>query len=526
MKKLTILFTLIIAALLSSAQSTILNINGELTLSQIDNYLNQVITKTDTIHVQTAGSDISGDGSVSYPYASLERAAQDLYNKKLDEDVEITILLGSGTFAGNLIAKSYLESVDLTSSGCHLWISGNFTELQNVTLSATSDPFVYNVLVGGVPPSWSVDEQRENIFSVSPYKYDRDHYPISTNTATTLETMPDLSSGVIKTLNTTLQLTDKLWLDINNITTTNTANTEKLSFFNLKIVSTVAIELSHDLGIHSCFIDPNGVFRNYGNINLTGSYIKGHTISNNKGLKFSKIVIYNENAYSEGTLNPTDLSLNIRGVIIDANSQYGIFAKNASVFNNNSIATGIAFKIKNASSAFRFIGSSFNSGVDEIIIENCDYFVKIESAPASLELPNLEQSIPNTAYVEGDLIFINSKNGIRLNIPETYPEINEGIKETLIDNSTTDIIVGDSVYNKSITIEYTATRGTSIEKNTVQITNKRTVVSVGEGILFGDDIGLSFGVAYNTEGKIELQCTLTSTGSNSEFKYNVQRIMY
>jgi len=110
-------------------------------------------------------------------------------------------------------------------------------------------------------------------------------------------------------------------------------------------------------------------------------------------------------------------------------------------------------------------------------------------------------------------------------LPGAYREYENNTIETLTDNATTDIIIGDSVMTNSITIEYTATRSTSIEKNRVDIINKQTSVSVAEKTLVGDDIGLSFAVQFN-DGLIELRCTLTSTGNNAEFKYDAFRVLY
>ena len=89
-------------------------------------YLPNVFTESQTIYVATTGSDVTGDGTSSSPYATIQKAINE--SAELLTVGAVTIDVADGTYTEQLtIPESYLGS---------LRIEGNATTPSNVTLDA------------------------------------------------------------------------------------------------------------------------------------------------------------------------------------------------------------------------------------------------------------------------------------------------------------------------------------------------------------------------------------------------------
>ena len=535
MKKLIILISILTLGLLSFGQSEMINlsINATLDESSVRAIINEKEETDKNIYIELTGSDATGNGSIAKPYATFNKALNSL--KKRNNGNTITINIGEGSFALQSEDLSIIE--ELVMMGRAQFLSQGQISAVETGLSWTqdgTDPFKWTA-TGGTSGTWSNSEFKEYFVLNS----DGSYYPIADNGSDWIYTPftdGNYASTSIYELKTILTYDDDFYFQPLGSNYQITFQRLKINIGNRRFRMAEG-RIHQILRIRECVLTSR--FNNLANIALFGSYFKTTDADGTRILSDTEItrsVFESDGTKVDNALSVKSGYLRCDHVIFN-NFATGITSATGNVGMqldpNGYTASSYNLKFLNCNKGFAFVdGFQFNDATvfDKIVCENTDYLYQSTGNHKQYAI------IPYSAITEISALtaIVKTDQTIRV-IPENnyivyvedyhYPEIGTGIEETLIDNATTDIVVGDSIDNKTITIEYTATRGTSIEKSTVQINNKRTAMSVGEGTLFGDDIGLSFAVQYNA-GKIELQCTLTSTGTGAILKYNAQRIMY
>lgn len=528
------IFTIFAIAVIAifSVKSQVINIDASVDEGMVRAIINEKEEANKTIYVDLSGSDISGNGTASKPYATPHAALLSI--KKRNDGSQIIVDVGEGSFALQGEDLSLIEEFVMMDRA-QFYMQGQI-EIAESSLSWSQDgtnPFKWTA-TGGTSGTWS-DHEFKQYFVVSSGSY----YPIADNGSDWIYmpyTDANIASSSVYELKTTLTFDDDFYFQ-----PLGSSYQITLQRFNINIGNRrfrLAEGRTHQiLRMRESVLLSR--FNNLANIALFASYFKTTDADGTRILSDTEIT--RSVFESDGTKVDNALSIKAGFLrcchVIFNNFAIGITSATGNVGMqidpNGYTASAHDIMFLNCGTGFGFVdGFQFYDAtvLDNIVCVNTDYLYESTGAHKQYAI------IPYSSIVEIDALTSIVKNDqtIRV-IPENnysiyvedyhYPEIGTGIEETLTDNATTDIVVGDSIDNKTITIEYTATRGTSIEKNTVQINNKQTSVSVGEGTLFGDDIGLSFGVQYSS-GKIELRCTLTSTGTGAEFKYDVKRIMY
>jgi len=147
--------------------------------------------------------------------------------------------------------------------------------------------------------------------------------------------------------------------------------------------------------------------------------------------------------------------------------------------------------------------------VDAIVIENAT-MEELISDPAA---PGSGYRI---LYCKDSGLFLRKSSGEIISIFESPAP------ETLLDNDTTEIIMGDKTVDENVIIEYTAKRtGLGKSVGRIDIINNDSSVLVNSTFEVGDEIGLSFdGHLYGDD--IVLDCIVDDANSNDvTFKYDV-----
>ncbi|MCG8696796.1 MAG: hypothetical protein MI922_01985, partial [Bacteroidales bacterium] len=236
--------------------------------------------------------------------------------------------------------------------------------------------------------------------------------------------------------------------------------------------------------------------------------------------------------YIDGVLNIHNSDIAIRGFIIEVNpgGNVGYFSKYSTVGNNNFTGKAFAFKIKNAPIAFRLHQAAFNSGVDEIILQNCEHFLEISSEPVFLDLPELMNSTPNADYFTNTNKLIDLQTGTRINIPGLYPEYDSQQKLIVTVTNPTTLIVGNNSFNSFIEFEYTALRGILPPISGIinlNLTDDKVYQVRNEQ--YGEDIGLNFTSNLNSGNSQLVELVLTALDNeyddNIIVNYKIKRLM-
>lgn len=88
-----------------------------------------LISTNVTIYVATTGSDVTGDGSIGNPYASIARALSSIASKLIASGVAVTIQVANGVYAG-------LSTIQITHPDADkIYLSGNITTEPTWTIS-------------------------------------------------------------------------------------------------------------------------------------------------------------------------------------------------------------------------------------------------------------------------------------------------------------------------------------------------------------------------------------------------------
>lgn len=179
-------------------------------------------------------------------------------------------------------------------------------------------------------------------------------------------------------------------------------------------------------------------------------------------------------------------------------------------------------------------GRDFN----KLILSNCNYYIRKGSTNQgdyatlifNLKFPNIYGTPVTRWFYDSMYEFVNVISGRNIQITGLiYPESEQNLSSALTNNTTTNIIVGNKLQNRSMVIDYTIVRGTGFRSGSFRIINDGTALymSPDEFVTNGDagvsDVAIVLTANYNTN-EIRV-AALLDNGVAGTFTYNISRVM-
>ncbi len=483
-------------------------------------------TTSRTIYVSTTGSDLTGDGSSTKPYATIKKALQSVrkYITKLTyaSNIEITLQLDTGSYDINQL--TVIEMIKFRGSG-KLTIQGaNMSLVQSgLSCSSSGETFLYNVTVGGGSPNWTTNELKGKfVFIQATNKY----YPIHSNTSNQIEYATTTATTSIHELKTRLNVNADIvcYIDlvINNC------------IINISEHTLIGCYDEHNLYITQCYIY----------YNETAKVIYFNSKSEitrcaflNVQLQFSKYAICFGSSYyvNSGTYNNINIVNNAQlllsvGNIIENPSGYGIYIVESRLTDRSGTAGYLKFK--NTLYAFKPYNQfeiSLN-GSTNLVLVNVSYLVR--------KYQDMTYYTNSQLYIRSNIIgspttrlfydsmneFINNTKNYNIYINGLfYPEYETNLKYTWNNNTSGSVVVGNTSQNYAVDIDYVIARGTLREAGTIRLTNKSD--SNIEQVKLFDDCKVTFG--KNISGSnIQLTYSVDNSVDNATVTFTqVRRAM-
>lgn len=485
---------------------------------------------------QTPGSDVTGNGSISLPYATPLKALESINLIKLS-NITITIQLDSGQFIigdkeiglynyYNLTGFKNVKFQGVTQN-VYTSVTGSNSGTDRFNFNCTSHIFTVNELQG--------------LFGYTGTVY----YPIESNTSTVISragtgtTMP-----TIVRLNTTIQFTTR-WLSFNN----NFFGTQFGLTFNLCKITFSLTQNKFISGVTftNCHITTNG---NSGYLQIADNgayfdacYITSAMTSTSLFILNGYLLLTNSVAYSTGNRVINGISIGPHGIgknitlasygCIYTNMLLGYLFRSAMVFQTYS-TTAYPQKFKNCQTVFGKTSASANNleiyyRYGDLYTESCDYLLINDNGPIRFDVKNLYGTL-NNGYINTSSLstsFINLQIGQIINIPGIYPEYQQRQSVTLANNSTDSISIADLTYNRTIELKINLVRGTDYQTKTLKLLNTGSTynfVQLGDSIQTGD-LGVRFDGVYRSgsSNTLKLRWHTTNTGAAATLTYDAYR---
>lgn len=514
--------------------------------------LTGIETTPKTIYVEEypTGNDTTADGSVGAPYHSILGAMNSLYPRV---KAEIIIQLGAGEFNWGQDEAARASLFELT--GADLVIKGT----RQVIISSVSLAYDDTLSTTYTATKAGVTLTADSLFGLFVEDNAKNIWPITWNSAGTDSWRMEMAKAGNNVTKNIVELTSIINLTNEFAMSFDLISQNRGLFYFSNVFFKCPDEMSITYVLQPKYIENSkievvsgiilGGYSNafFSQLSIKNSLIyctaNSYTISARRFigcLELKNTAVVNTNlppstgavplgidAYDGATVILTNVVCRGNNKYTDAlKLQHSPIIQIRKTFTARDCHSAIGFEAAYIPvAAFIYYSKNYEPG--DILLANTDNVFDEVFNGLKVSLNDIYSNDPAgfKLYGSGRFLLDDQDRGINVNF-NCFPYSQAGSDTVaLIDNSTTYINIGDSIYNKTMTIEYSTTRGTSIEMNTLKIINKRSAVSVAEGTLTGDDVGLSFAVGYNN-GLIRLACTLTSTGSNANFQYRVRRIMY
>lgn len=499
------------------------------------NYLKQLTDTTSelvarTIYVslpndpQTPGSDVSGNGTISLPFATINKALSTI--KNYVQNIQITINLDSGSFYINdrdlLILKLLKYKAADAPVHSPIIILGNTRRIvTGFTSTATSNPFIVSVNTTLTPDAYINYALGTNTSLLC---------PIESNTTNTITTCRKITTGTsIYRLNTTL-LTNNLTIVSDRALTINSCNVQGTSISLQGVALTMSVIKStattgFGIGVHNSLIV-------YCNIMTNITAISGST----DGIYIQDSELRGASIIYTGTAKTTGTGLGIRGYpgisaysnIIISNYALGLHCSALPPSTGITGANNIYFKncgtcISNIGNPGAPIDLSFFNNIYTV---NSDYLIRtysnskvVVNSATSLNLPVYHPSSLNKS-------FTNIYSMTSVNVPGIYSEYQQNQNTTLTNNSTDSISIADLSYNRSINIDYTITRNGQYRTGSMKVLNTGTTYLFDPGdYIESADVGVTFQGVYRSgnSNTLKLKWTTTNTGQNASIQCDYRR---
>ena len=543
-------------------------------------YIDIIDTDT-TIYVETTGDDITGDGSVGLPFATLARALVFLEGYTISGCM-VTIQMGTGTFEVTencLISALRINSV--LNGGVQ--IQGTVTDSGTLTLTELSTGR-YSVTEG----ISSADQYHDYLLKVSAInwypigKHDTSEFRIPGSALSGSYTIGLMSTNLIARSvsvgNTAIPLTTSaLLLQLGSSGQEFPLAGSALISYNYLLIEAedqVAVKNAqlHIVSIYSSILKPSSGFSKsmfiqdnvaFSSLAIDHSVVD---ISNNSSTgRLGYINSISRFSYSRfiGISSQTCLDFPhmsgnyyifyclFEGFNLVFNSEFNEI--NFNTYQNRAIYIDCSL-IFNWRAGQLHLGTKYTPALS---LYNVDYLLKVNSGDnANIYLPeSLIEGTPNIDWLHPDSVnngYYDPAIQMDIIIPGIFREVDTINDETLIDNGITYLVVGDLEQNRSIHLMYTIQRGSAYQEGVIRIlndgvqlfilddfqTNEAGPLTVDLDTITVDDdtitadatfastsiVGVSFSADINGT-EIRLIATTTDEGVSATFKATVKRIM-
>jgi hypothetical protein len=496
---------------------------------------------------QTPGDDVSGNGSITAPFATIYKALSSI--KKIATNVAITLQLDSGSFNFYERDNALLSSMYLNGNRT-LNINGTFKDsITNLVVTQTSTDLMK---VNSTSHTFAVDELRGKFLSNASGSF---IVPVDQNTTNVIDIANFPSTSwtkigrpvtILNIYSNSISVNSEVYnnptFTFNKINAvfkvTGTKMISGIQFVGCKLdfPSSTSGLLSFNKGLllRSCFIispqtsTSNGILNGNSYIGLFDCVLTSTQDKLVRGISlgigfyaYNQPVLYlTNNIFSRLSKAITPRFSNLNYVAPDNGSKY---------YSNKFRRCGTVLGLLSTSTDPILIKIDFK--FSDLILEDVDYILYGKNCALDFQTRFLVGT-PNLGFVDPASLykgFINNEIGQRILIPGTYPEVSVNKGSTLLNNTTDSISIGDKSYNRTIELKYTALRGSTYRKGTLE------VINTGSGLVFNPgsyfpvtDIGLTFTGAYysGSSNTIKLKYTVDNTGGNVTFTYDAFRQNY
>jgi hypothetical protein len=507
-----------------------------------------VEASTRSIYIDACiGNDTTGDGSIAgLPYATLEKALSTV-RKNIYSGVTVTIYMSDGSFGVSKNALDYLQNFEGPGD---LEIIGHLNlDSSGFTLGAAdaSDPVKYSVS-GGTTSTWTTDLHKHKLFKITSGET---YYPITHNSSTYLSLANNGLSGngtEIYSRGTTLNF------NIN-------------SFQSIRFQTNIKLQ-------RVVFVNPNGFVLyswpgliQFREVYFNYSSIKSHFLSNpfefvtNWQMYYCSFNNFRLIIDTRGRLfrfnymyqnaNSTNISLQATNGqeftnIVLENPNTGSTAGNISIVSPAGL-WGYKFGgfLKSINSNVLLLTSSYSNidfiDVSSFIFSNTNYFFRRGSVSSTFDYEPTSFSFKTNQIVNRPTIrwfydplyeLVNLTSGRNIQITGVlYPEFETNKQSKLVTSTTTDISIGHTSQNKSISVDYTLSRSNAYAEGKFNILIDQSAnlyTSVDRYISSGNTIVHDPAIQFDAilDGSIiKWRNTLDATGGDASINYNISRVM-
>jgi hypothetical protein len=490
----------------------------------------------------TTGSDVTGDGSIGLPFQTMLKAAQAV--PSICSNITISFFFTeAGTYVFGDAEKAELGLKQYSS--CSIVFEGTPETIEtSVSFTEVSaNKMLYNAVKAGVTLA---ENDWRGYFVEDSGKY----YPISYNSAGSDNFQVEYMRGARNVTRNVVDMpvilnmsgtVDDKFLEFNFIGLPN------IKFWKLTLGRTNGI---FEFSTLKSFIDFNFGLKwdcdtiitgQYATHSITNSSFVGNyfnlTISNFSAIdsrnssgnySFTRCVIHSPNNSSNNIIRFEKSSVcELREVALIggggtcwgvSSGQYGVIVFSKTVIFRNMLAI-----VGSNNSPHQKIMNSNTEGYNNLLLFGLSYIVNYADLGTEIDIYDIEadgsfiSSINKTNVTR----YIDEKNGTRMSIEGTFPEI-DYIEDSVSDSATNYyIIVGSVSENESIKIDYTAKRGALIEQGALMLTNINDT-SIARTSEF-DDVGLTIAKNINSD-QIRLDVTdVLTDGNPTSLKLNISR---
>lgn len=503
--------------------------------------VNNIESVDRTIYVDASTGSDSNDGTSSgSAFASLEKAIFDIKNT-VNNDVTITLDLAAGDYTLTSDSINYLSGLNWYGN---IYVSGKMEEAASVSVSKGSDDLKTNL----DSSTWTKNQYQgyfvEGFFK-RPIVYNSTDYfyttlnnnvgdPVSivrssVNITTENNTLFNISNSGLDTAHSGFIGKSKFDFESVNIYfDTLSSNTDILFYSNTISFHYVKFEKQtdgHNLRIYTdSFNTKFCIFYVYTPNDKIICYLRGSVADYSPMIGSAFINIGSSKAVAGigVEVNMVDLKR-----IAFYNYTQCFFIKNATmVFQDNlfincdSVIAGVeAFSLS-------VLGGLYLKNVNYLVKER-GYYYKISAATGK----NINFPIETpTNWFDTYTSYIDGERQI-LGLPDVYPERESNLFKTLINDATTNFIIGTKTQSRTIDLSYALIRGTKYQKGNLGILNdgsdlyltesyQNNAVMTEEGYL-----GIDFSVSFDARDNIELNCTVDNSVNDASMNYNIDRII-
>lgn len=484
-----------------------------------------------TKYIAISGNDSTGDGTIGTPYATLLRAIQDI--PPTCSNINITFIFNeAGTYTFGDSEKTALGYISY--SACELFFEG----IQTVAEAGVSftenvaSKMLYTASKGGVTVA---ENDWRGYFIDDGVRF----YPISYNSAGSdtfdVEYMRGARSGTRDVVAMQVIL-DMSAVTDNEFLVWNFIGLPKINFTKISLsapantleFTSISAFINFDFGtkiVANDIILGQNSEHTVNNINFTGCYfdlgasIEGISSRNAMGnYNFTRCVIDNTNNTTGQVMTfAKNSSCEFReACIIGGGTNCYAFIINR--FGAVNLSKTVVFRdmlalVSSETNGGRILSNN-DQGYNYEILKGVSYVVDNIGLNYNIDLVGIEYDGSFVDYINKTNVvgYIDEKNGVRINIVGTNPEV-DSIEVVVADSAVNQyIVIGTVSENETIGIEYTGIRNTLIEKGRIDLTNQAGT-SVSRSAIF-DDVGLA--ILKNINGdSIRLDITDGLTNGNS-----------